>query len=389
MFPVVAYCSVVASPLPRTPTHTPTHTHTHTHTLTRSPSLPPSFSVPRLTLYRHHTDGSIFTEGAIVVLRGQVDPRNQTRFVVTQMVMLPAEPRTKTLSAMDIVDPLDPHIRSNEFIQKHNLEVTDKNVAIIIISDCCFGNTVVCENLRTIFSNYEMQPDSELLFVLLGPFVSKDFNSTGGRQAANAAFTAFGETLSECPRLCEHCRFLLVPSPKDAGYKASWPRRPLPEELVKSLRKKIKKLTLAGNPCRVQFYNQEIVFFREDMLRKMQRHSLQLPKVGGGGGGGGGDAAATDATDSLQGQVLDTILKQAHLYPLPATTKPIAWELDYVMRLHPLPQILVMADHAGQYEHSHKESGCKVINPGSFSADTSFVTYYPWNKHIDFSALNA
>jgi len=287
--------------------------------------------------------------------------------------------------------------------------VADKNVAIVIISDCCFASQVVCDNLRTVFSNYEAQA-SELLFVLLGSFTNKDFNSTGGREAAKAAFAAFGETLSDCPRLREHSRFLLIPSSKDPGAKASWPRRPLPEELVKPLRKKIQKITVASNPCRVLFYNQEIVFFREDMLKKMQRHCLQLGKEqperpfarrfqhsGGGTANSQGQVLGQahsqgeeeeeeEEEEALQDQLVDTVLSQAHLFPLPPTIKPIVWDLDYTMRLHPLPQLLVMADHAADYRHTRE--GCTVINPGSFLADTSFVVYVPWDRSVEFSGLH-
>jgi len=289
--------------------------------------------------------------------------------------------------------------------------VADKNVAIIIISDCCFANQVVCDNLRTVFTNYEAQ-DSELLFVLLGSFTNKDFNSTGGREAAKAAFAAFGETLSDCPRLRESSRFLLVPSSKDPGTKASWPRRPLPEELIAPLRKKIKKITVASNPCRVLFHNQEIVFFREDMLKKMQRHCLQLgtekPESvfnrhnfahSGGRGSANSQGHALgqagsqtpgegeeEEEEALQDQLVDTVLSQAHLFPLPSTIKPISWDLDYTMRLHPLPQLLVLADHAADYRHTRE--GCTVINPGSFLADSSFVVYVPWDRSVEFSGLN-
>ena len=222
-----------------------------------------------------HKDPRIYTEGSIVLVKGHVSERNSNRLSVAGILMLPPEDRSSTLKAMDITDPLDVRLRPREMIAKHQAEVADKNVAIVIISDCCFANAVVCDNLRMVFQNYE-NTDTELLFVLLGPFSSKDFLSTGGREAAEVAFAAFGETLSECPRLCEESRFLLVPSTKDAGTKAAWPRRPLPEELVKPLRRRIKKLTLASNPCRVLFYNQELVFFREDMMKKMQRHALQV-----------------------------------------------------------------------------------------------------------------
>eukprot|EP00605_Chrysophyceae_sp_TOSAG23-4_P002233 GSChrysophyteH1.ASY1.ANO1.2477.1 assembled CDS len=326
----------------------------------------------------------LFTEGCVVMVTGQVSQRNSNRFAVMQMIMLPVEARTDTLKAMNLVDPFDSRVSPQEFVEKYRQERSDSNVSIIILSDCCFASATVCENLRIIFENYE-KTDIELLFVLMGPFTNKDFLSTGGREAAEAAFSAFGETLNECPKLRESSRFLLIPSCKDPGTKASWPRRPIPEKLVEALQKRgIKKLVFASNPCRVLFWNQEIVFFREDLLKKMQRHALQFPT-----------AVANNEDDenaqgnegfSLQEQFVQTILAQAHLYPLPPTIKPITWELDYTMRLHPLPTLLVLADHSAHYEYEVK--GCKVVNPGSFSADTSFIVYSPSDKVVEPSGLN-
>ena len=326
---------------------------------------------------QHHAP-KLFTEGSIVVLKGAVSSRNQSRLEVFQLVMLDPEHRSDTLGAMDIFDPFHKSMRPREILAKQEAERADRNVVIIIISDCCFSNQIVCDNLRTIFSTYESQLQTELLFVLLGPFVNKDFNSTGGRAAARAAFAAFGETLTACPRLCEHSRFLLVPAANDPGNKSCWPRPSIPEELVKPLRKRIKRLTLASNPCRVLFYNQEIVFFREDMLRKMLRHSLRLEL--------NGEVSQEVADETLQEQLVDTILSQAHLFPLPPTVKPVNWDLDYTMRLHPLPQLLVLADHASDYKISG--NGCTVVNPGSFLADASFMVYSPCDRTVEFSGLN-
>lgn len=136
------------------------------------------------------------------MLRGCVSTKNQSRLSVDQMAMLDPESRSATLGAMDISDPFHPRMRPREILAKQEAEIEDKNVAIVIISDCCFANQVVCDNLRIVFTNYETQ-DTELLFVLLGCFTNKDFNSTGGREAAMAAFVAFGETLTDCPRLRE------------------------------------------------------------------------------------------------------------------------------------------------------------------------------------------
>ena len=137
---------------------------------------------------------------------------------------------------------------------------------------------------------------------------------------------------------------------------------------MSGLRKKVKNLSLASNPCRVKFYTQEIVFFRDDLLRRMMRHVVLAPKKG------------ENAKLDLNEQLVQTLCDQAHLFPLPATTKPVHWELDHAMRLNPLPHVLVLADRTEQYKHEYE--GCLAINPGSFAVDGSFVFYVPSTKDV-------
>ena len=144
---------------------------------------------------------------------------------------------------------------------------------------------------------------------------------------------------------------------------------------MQGLRKKIKNLSLASNPCRVKFYTQEIAIFRDDLLRRMMRHVVLAPKRG--------ESAALD----LNEQLVETLCDQGHLFPLPCTAKPVHWELDHVMRLSPLPDLLILADKTEQYKHSYND--CLAINPGSFAVDASFVFYVPSTKDVQFSRIDS
>ena len=162
----------------------------------------------------------------------------------------------------------------------------------------------------------------------------------------------------------------------------------------------MRHVTFASNPCRVRYFTQEIVLFREDLLKKMQRH-LAVPLTLD-------DPSAPDITE----QLVETLLDQAHLCPLPLHAKPVYWELDYTLRLFPLPHLvsglgcnascfpaylrprnyclsgmhlshsflfysyfinapqlpltssqqLVLADHVDHFNHSYR--GCNTVNPG-------------------------
>jgi DNA polymerase epsilon subunit 2 len=77
------------------------------------------------------------------------------------------------------------------------------------------------------------------------------------------------------------------------------PRRPIPEQYTKSLRQRVRHITFASNPCRVRYFTQEIVLFREDLLKKMQRH-LAVPLVLD-------DPSVPDITEQLVESLLDQV----------------------------------------------------------------------------------
>lgn len=321
----------------------------------------------------------LITEGSIVMCEGALSERDAKRFVVHNLRSVPAEPRQESLRAMGIVDPFGTNERETKMLEIKEMEESASQDVIIIVSDVTLTSNKVCENLKKLFSGFEHLPqiasgEQNVLFVFVGPFTTKEFTSTGGREEADAAFSNFGGTLTDCPVLREQAHFLLVPGPTDPGAKNAWPRRNIPEYLVSGLRKKVKSLSLASNPCRVKFYTQELVFFRDDLLRRMMRHVVLAPRKG------------ENATLDLNEQLVQTLCDQAHLFPLPATTKPVHWELDHAMRLNPLPDVLVLADRTEQYKHEYE--GCLAINPGSFAVDASFVFYVPSTKDVQFSRID-
>jgi DNA polymerase epsilon subunit 2 len=183
----------------------------------------------------------------------------------------------------------------------------------------------VLEKLEAVFAGFE-ENGSEPLYIIMGSFISRPVaRSLGGRETIQAAFDALAGVIGKFPRQAEKAKFLLVPGqwecsggkyvlkrqsfgrildsktfflfppgsrcllmlmlccmsligPMDAGTSVALPRRPIPEQYTKSLRQRVKHITFASNPCRVRYFTQEIVLFREDLLKKMQRH-LAVPLV--------------------------------------------------------------------------------------------------------------
>ena len=83
-------------------------------------------------------------------------------------------------------------------------------------------------------------------------------------------------------------------------------------------------------------------------------------------------------------QLVQTILDQSHLSPLPQSTRPTLWEYDHALRLYPMPTAVVLADKYERYELTYE--GCHVFNPGRFvsgggaegeGGEFEWAMYYP------------
>jgi DNA polymerase epsilon subunit 2 len=89
------------------------------------------------------------------------------------------------------------------------------------------------------------------------------------------------------------------------------------------------------------------------------------------------------------GQLVQTILDQVHLSPLPLTTQPTLWEYDHALRLYPMPTALILADKYERYELTYE--GCHVFNPGRFvggGGEFEWGMFYPSTGRSERSALS-
>ena len=65
---------------------------------------------------------------------------------------------------------------------------------------------------------------------------------------------------------------MLVPGPLDPTVSTVLPRRSIPSTFTGRLKSKVPRLHLASNPCRIKFFNQEVVIFRENVMGRMLRN---------------------------------------------------------------------------------------------------------------------
>lgn len=104
----------------------------------------------------------------------------------------------------------------------------------------------------------------------------------------------------------------------------------------------------------------------------MRRHALLPP---------------TTASDlPPHAQLVQTVLDQAHLCPVPPTLQPVYWDYDHAMRLYPLPDVLILADDCDEYHWTYE--GCAVFNPGSFPRETGFSVYHPATQDTEVSRIS-
>eukprot|EP00981_Chlorochromonas_danica_P000253 scaffold61_cov180-Ochromonas_danica.AAC.5 len=351
----------------------------------------------------------LYTEGSIVVLQGERNHLNM--FVVQVMGFPPAEERATTLKALNMIDTFSPpgHHNWQHHEQMAVLEEQAHHQLIVILSDLHLDKPSVLDKFLQLLQGYD-QVGITPLYVLMGSFLSQSlYHRAGGNEAIRKAFQALAETIGKVPNQRDSAKFLLIPGPLDAGSNPALPRRSLPAFVGAVMSEKVAHISFGSNPCRLRCYTQEIVFFREDLLRKMQRNLVVPLKVSTSHSSGstgddiegdeeGAEAIINDHQNSSESalngsedipdvteQLVESLLDQGHLCPLPALAAPIIWELGHTLRLFPLPHLLVLADHTDQFSYEYK--GCRTINPGTFASDFSFIVYHPANKEVQFSRV--
>ncbi len=248
-------------------------------------------------------------------------------FQVHTIGMPPIEHRSSSLKSLGISDLFGSHFRSQHMEQMKAMELQAESQLVVIISEIYLDKPIVLEQFRKILSGFEQNGLSPL-YVMIGSFFSKSyFKVNNGKEIMKQQFHRLGEVISEFPGQQEYAKFIFIPGPLDAGCNVAVPRKGIPEQLVESLKSKVKHIAFASNPSKIRCYTQEIVIYREDLLKKMQRH-LAIPL-----------SYETDVGDVSE-QLVRSICAQGHLCPLTLPARPIQWELDHAMRLFPLPDMV-------------------------------------------------
>ncbi|XP_022137711.1 DNA polymerase epsilon subunit B isoform X2 [Momordica charantia] len=313
----------------------------------------------------------LFTENTIVVAEGEM--LVEGIFQVITCGFPPLEDRDKSLKMLAGQDFFGAGaLTKEETLRLADLEKRAINDMFVILSDIWLDSEEAMRKLETILDGFENVEVVPSLFVLMGNFCSRPCNlAFNSFSSLRLQFGKLGKMIAAHPRLIENSKFLFIPGPDDAGPSTVLPRCALPKYLTEELRMHVPNAIFSSNPCRIKFYTQEIVFFRQDLLYRMRRSCLIPP--------------STEETSDPFEHLIATITHQSHLCPLPLVIQPIIWNYDHCLHLYPTPHVIVLGDRSKQ--QAFKYTGITCFNPGSFSNDGTFVAYRPCNQEVELSAL--
>ncbi|RLN63551.1 hypothetical protein BBP00_00004060 [Phytophthora kernoviae] len=334
-----------------------------------------------------YTDG-LFTINCVVLVEGEVI---DDVLHVHSMGFPPPETKEASLEVLGGIDPLGVEVSAQQKEQIQALEAGSHHATFIVLSDVHLDDPQVMIKLGELFQGLEsVQPT---LFILMGDFMSA---SIGGGAGSNSLqdlreyLEELGNLILKYPGIAENSRFVLVPGPNDPGSSHSFPRHPLPDLCTRELTRKVPNVMCSTNPCRIRYYTQDIVIFREDLQQKMQRHAILQPMPSEQDEEEGPmdeeDAPVQSVSQTdISKHLAKTLIDQAHLCPMPLMACPINWDFDSSLQLFPAPDVLILGDSTEQFQLGYSSVG--VFHPGPFHADFSFVFYRPSTNTTEFSRV--
>jgi DNA polymerase epsilon subunit 2 len=232
----------------------------------------PSGAIP-VDLSEATFHAGLFNEGSFVIAEGKY---NDGVLKVSGVGCPPPEPSTSSRAYFGSINSWGGPSKTLLKYSKKLLDYERLNVAgtLIFLSDCWLDDPGVLENLKKLMIGYDESPP--IAIVLMGPFLKSKDNFS----ILKSKFAALGEIIDATFTLKHETEIILVPDMEDPSAPNILPRPPIPEPLVSELRKKCKKLTLATNPCRIQYCTQQIVVCRLDLVRKLCRNTIKFPATG-------------------------------------------------------------------------------------------------------------
>jgi DNA polymerase epsilon subunit 2 len=306
----------------------------------------------------------LYTEGCIALVEGEYTQEGTLEVIA--MGQPPCEDREAARSIYGHIDFLGKGattlLEDSNYARRVREELSD--TYFFFLSDVWLDNPKTFLGLQKVFDNCIENSFIPKVIVMCGNFTSQSIIQGSGQdiQRYHENFDSLGQLIASYPQITRTTHFVFVPGPLDLTSNVTLPRKPILSSFTTQLRAKVPRAHFATNPCRLKFFAQEIVIFREDTMARMLRNTVEVkPNVTG---------------EDLRRYLVQTILDQSHLTPLTSQIQPTLCDYDHALRLYPLPTAVVLADRYEKYKLTY--SGCHVFNPGSFLTKSfGFSTYCP------------
>lgn len=333
---------------------------------------------PNVRLPEH----SFVADGFFVVVSGTW---SHNVLNVIRVGLPPAEAREKTLSdaglSKDLYGLAPPDVSAAAEAEKRALQSV-----IIFLAHLYLDKQSTMNQLAFFFKKMQERSEAELgdtTFVLIGDFSSTPLNYGDASHLPNASdgteeFRVLLDTLGTCistnaPTAAQQSHFILIPGPRDiTALQGFQPQPPLTNHFTKGLKGRLKRVTLAPNPCRLRFFTHEVVVARRDFFRDFAEGVRKL--------GWGAPQSEQEAQGSFE-RISKTVLDEAHLAP--DMRGAVLWKMDDALQLSVLPHTLLLCDSTEQWEYDYK--GVHVVNPGSFAVTGTFLWYTPADGECSLS----
>ncbi|CAI2350540.1 unnamed protein product [Caenorhabditis sp. 36 PRJEB53466] len=311
---------------------------------------------------------ALFHEHSIAIFEGMFENGVLTVNEVAQVPMESAEITRKELSSNENWFGGEDKIAFRCSDRLRTALQKQEETSIIFLSEVFFDDKMVMKALFELLKGYKDQPP--VAIILCGNFCSRP-RQTDTIDLLDRGFRWLANQLSSLKNEYAKTQFIFVPGPDDPFVDTVLPRPHLPSLLFKHV-SPIISCTFASNPCRIQFASLEIVVFRANMIKKMCRHAIN---------------EIVDET-TIPKRFAKSVLSQAHLCPLPPNIVPVLPDFSHSLALHPLPDLLITADHFDSFIEKFNGIGTIVSNPGSFSSnDYAFQVYYPSQNRVEASQI--
>jgi len=143
-----------------------------------------------------------------------------------------------------------------------------------VLSDVWLDHPRTLVALRRLFEGYadkvEYRP---MVFVLCGNFCQRGWEGEGGLKRYINGFNALADLIVSIPLILQS-HFVFVPGPLDPWSSSTLPRPALPATFTSRLAQRVPKAHFVSNPCRLRYFGQEIVIYREDLMGRLLRNLI-------------------------------------------------------------------------------------------------------------------